>query len=415
MLRRIRIIMIIIFCVILYADILTAAIRPDKEYSDMENRKLAARPAVSVSRFITGKYQKKYEKYVGDQFAGRDRWVNVSSAFQVMSGKKDINGVYIGKDGYLIDGADGPDYDKEQAEENVSCLSSFLNDAADIYGDENVRCLIIPGKMEVLSDKLPDYAAVYDYDNIINDLKDNIDHEDILIDDLGDVLAAHSDEYIYYRTDHHWTSLGAYYAYKKLMEQTKWAVPHTLDYYEREEAFTDFYGTTYNKAHVKCGPDTVELFHSPYDKNVHVNMDDGDIESDSLYFYDEAKDGFNRYNIFFSKNTFKIEADTEADSKKVLLLIKDSFANSLVPFLTEYFDKIVMIDYRYGKTAIGDIMNEYPDITNVLVAFNTEKFVNNTDLAPIADTDHGIGDTATGDAGTSTMEEFDAESFFEGF
>lgn len=407
MLRKIRLFTIIVFCVILYADILTVAVRPVKEYSDMENRRLAAKPEFSLKRFFNGKYQKKYEKYLGDQFTARDKWVDISGRFQVLSGKKDINGVYIGKDGYLLDGADEMNYDKEQADENVTYLSSFLNDVADMYGKENVSCLIIPQKIEVLSDKLPDFAAVPEYNGIIKKLKGKIKYKNILIDNLADVFSDHADEYIYYRTDHHWTTLGAYYAYKRLMEQTNWTNPHQLDYYKREKVFTDFYGTTYNKVHIKTEPDIVELFHSLYDENVYVNMDDGEIESDSLYFAEEAKNSFNRYNVFLLKNTFKIEIDTEADTCKTLLLLKDSFANCLVPFLTEYYDKIIMIDYRYGKTRIGDIMNEYPDISNVLVAFNIEKFIQNTDLDAIADTSSGIK--------SDTMEEFDADSFFDSF
>ena len=207
MLRKIRLFTIIVFCVILYADILTVAVRPVKEYSDMENRRLAAKPEFSLKRFFNGKYQKKYEKYLGDQFAARDKWVDISGRFQVLSGKKDVNGVYIGKDGYLIDGADEIDYDKEQADENVTYLSTFLNDASDMYGKENVSCLIIPQKIEVLSDKLPEFAAVPEYNGIIKKLKDKETFRSIRNDVKEYLKTQNNEEVNIFKSDN-----GKYYA-----------------------------------------------------------------------------------------------------------------------------------------------------------------------------------------------------------
>jgi len=150
-------------------------------------------------------------------------------------------------------------------------------------------------------------------------------------------------------------------------------------------------------------PDSVKLFHSPAENGVHVEMDDGEQETDSLYFPQEAEKGFNRYNVFFGGNTFKIVVTTKAHTGRTLLLFKDSFANCFVSFLLEDYDKIIMIDYRYGKTAAGSIMGQYPEITDVLVMFNTEKFMQNTKLGRMADTD----------GGKSEMEEFNPDDFIE--
>ena len=117
----------------------------------------------------------------------------------------------------------------------------------------------------------------------------------------------------------------------------------------------------------------------------------------------EAKEGFNRYNVFLSKNTFQIEITTKAKTGKTLLLIKDSFANCFVPFLTENYDRIILIDYRYGKLPIGQILDKYEDITDVLVMFNTEKFMQNTKLAGLANAEKK----------KQTLEEFNPDDFLE--
>lgn len=134
-----------------------------------------------------------------------------------------------------------------------------------------------------------------------------------------------------------------------------------------------------------------------------MDMDDGELVAGSVYFPEEAEKGFNKYNIFFSKNTFKIVVTTEAGTGKSLLLVKDSYANCFVPFLAEDYDQIIMVDYRYGKVPVKDIMEQYKDITDVLVMFNTEKFMQNTKLSKLAD----IGKGETG------MKKFNPDDFLE--
>lgn len=132
-------------------------------------------------------------------------------------------------------------------------------------------------------------------------------------------------------------------------------------------------------------------------------MDDGDMISDSLYFKEKALKGFNRYEVFFSKNTFQVEVATKAGTGKTLLLIKDSFANCFVPFLTEDYDRIIMLDYRYGKIPVSRILNIHEEITDVLVLFETEKFMKNTKLEKLADVQAEGGG----------MEEFNPADFLE--
>ncbi len=240
-------------------------------------------------------------------------------------------------------------------------------------------------------------------------LRKKLNSEELLID-LKECLSDHNDEYIYYRTDYHWTTLGAYYAYIRYCEKMG-LTPNELSHYDKQKTYNDFYGTTYNKAHVNVEKDYIELFRTGYDENITVEFD-GE-KYNSMYFFDAASDGFDRYSVFFSKNTFLIDVynNDKSDDKGTLLLIKDSFANSFVPFMLAHYNRIIMIDYRYGRTAIGNILEENDDISDVLVLFNTDKFLENTKLSKLADTYYSE------DGGEivkeNTLEEFDPSMLFE--
>ncbi len=399
--RAIRVILIAIYCALLFGGAAVSLFLPAREYSDQENRELTQKPEFSGKKFLRGKYQKKYETYLSDQFFGRERWVDMAARMQSALGRRDINGVWLGKEGYLVEKQEQSDFDREQVKENTEYLASFLNDAEKKYGKGHVSALLVPSKAEALPDYLPDHvtAPSWHRDTIEKLCRKLSDPE--MVFSPEDILRKHQGEYIYYRSDHHWTTLGAYYAWAAWAEETGLAVARPLEHYHREEAFTDFYGTTYNKAHIRVPADRVELFHTE-EETVEITLDDGS-RSDSMYFRQAATEGFNRYDVFFSGNTFQVEIDTAGKSGRELLVIKDSFANCFVPFLTEDYDRIIMVDYRYGKTPIGRIMEEQGKITDVLVLFNTEKFMQSTGLDKLADTE-GM---------SSTMEEFNMEDFLE--
>lgn len=399
--KKLKILLVVIFVLSLSAGPVASILIPEQDYSDRENRELTDKPEFSAKKFLKGKYQKRYEEWLSDRFVCRDGWSALAANMQAVMGKKEINGVYLGKDGYLLENYRESEFDMDQVQENIESLATFLNDAAEQYGKEHVYCMMIPSKTEALPDKLPRFAEPADTSGVLEALKNRLEHPDHLLY-AGDFLEMHRDEYIYYRTDHHWTTLGAYYAWEGRAE--KMGIPkRDRGDFQRETIFDDFYGTTYNKAQVHVEPDSIELFHCPAEDGVHVEMDDGEQETDTLYFPKEAKKGFNRYDVFFGGNRFKTVVTTEAHTGRTLLLFKDSFANCFVPFLIEDYDRIIMIDYRYGKTAAGSIMGQYPEITDVLVMFNTEKFMQNTKLGRIADTG----------GGKSQMEEFSLEDFIE--
>ena len=355
-------------------------VNPKQEYSDMENRNLQQFPVLSFSNIMDGTFQNQYESYLSDQMFCRDQWVDVYSRLEQLSGKQEINNVYLGRDYYLIEKYTENEFDKDLQKANIDILSNFLDNISAHFGEKHVSCLFVPSKIDVLKNKLPCFAEEYDGNEVVEQIKAEVRNKN-RVQNLADALSQHKDEYIYYRTDHHWTTLGAYYGFCEYERMNAQKVPELKDY-EQELVFDDFFGTTYNKAHTFVKPDEVHIFHTDYE-NVKVNGNNGEFKSDSFYFHEAAKDSFDRYQLFMSKNTGKIEVTTSGKKGRTLLLIKDSYANCFVPFLANEYSKIIMIDCRYTKAKMKHILKQYTDITDVLVLFNIEKFRKDTHLASL--------------------------------
>ncbi|MDD7403574.1 MAG: DHHW family protein [Butyribacter sp.] len=368
------------FIVLLSVVTIWSFVVPQRKYSDLENRNLQQFPKVSVKSVLNGNFQEKYETALADQIFLRDNWVDIYAKLEQFIGKKEINDVYLGKDGYLIEKYEEQDFDKKLEEENIKQLSNFLNVTSQQFGKEHVSCMFVPSKINVLDNKMSVQDKEYDGGKVVEQIQQQVDDKSRVIN-LENILKKHNDEYIYYRTDHHWTTLGAYYGYCAYENMNNRKVAPLKDY-KREVVFDDFYGTTYNKAHTFVKPDEVEIFHTDYE-NVKINMNNDEIKSDTFYFKDVAQKSFDRYQLFFSKNTGKIEIQTSAKNDKTLLVIKDSYANCFVPFLAGEYSKIIMIDCRYTRLKMKTILREYQEVSDILVLFNIEKFRKDTHLTSL--------------------------------
>ncbi|MCD7796536.1 MAG: hypothetical protein LUG95_02665 [Clostridiales bacterium] len=301
---------IAIFCIILSVFTAVSALKPNTEISARERRVLETMPDINSYDIMDGTFQETFENYVNDQFFLRNSWVDFATQMQILIGKKDINGVYIGEDDYLIEKYTDEDFDEEIVENNIYVLADFLNEMTDTYGKETVDFLTVPAKACVLTDYLPENAYSYPEEEITNAICDLLNEPEIHTD-FTETLSEHQDEYIYYRTDHHWTTLGAYYAYAEFADKKGYEV-QPLNAFEKEMVSDSFYGTTYNKLSLSVESDTVEIYHSEAENGITVDQNDGEIVSDSFYFSDMVEDE-DYYQVFFGGNTEKIVITTSAN------------------------------------------------------------------------------------------------------
>ena len=356
----------VIFMVLLLGLAGKEALSHQRTYSPVEKRELQTRPEISITKVLDGKFQKKYESYLRDQFPGRDHWVSFQTDMELFMGKNEIHNVYIGKNHYLLEHYTEKEFDPQQISKNLQALEKFVGKAKQ---NADVHVMMVPTKSWVLREKLPAFAPHYKEQKFYDALQQKLEKEDVLIS-VEPVLDAHKEEEIYYRTDHHWTTLGAWYAY----EQYTKAVGGDLQRAQGKKKFRciskDFYGTTYAKINYARQADKIEIY-EPADKlRVVYNM--GEKKTKTLYDFSFLKTA-DQYSVFTGGNQAVLEITGGIKNGKTLLLIKDSFANSILPFLAEDYEKLVVVDLRQLNVS-GDRLLEMFSPTDILILYNSAQF-----------------------------------------
>ena len=356
----------VIFMVLLLGLAGKEALSHQRTYSPVEKRELQTRPEISITKVLDGRFQKKYESYLRDQFPGRDHWVSFQTDMELFMGKNEIHNVYIGKNHYLLEHYTEKEFDPQQISKNLQALEKFVGKAKQ---NADVHVMMVPTKSWVLREKLPAFAPHYKGQKFYDALQQKLEKEDVLIS-VEPVLDAHKEEEIYYRTDHHWTTLGAWYAY----EQYTKAVGGDLQRAQGKKKFRciskDFYGTTYAKINYARQADKIEIY-EPADKlRVVYNM--GEKKTKTLYDFSFLKTA-DQYSVFTGGNQAVLEITGGIKNGKTLLLIKDSFANSILPFLAEDYEKLVVVDLRQLNVS-GDRLLEMFSPTDILILYNSAQF-----------------------------------------
>ncbi len=360
---------------------------PDADFSAQENRVLASAPEISAENFFSGGLTEQVSDYMADQFPFRDFFVGVKAFSETVQLKGQNNGVIVGSDGYLTARADYP---------NETILKTNLDAAAKFQRaaeKKGISCTaaFVGRKQDVCDRYLPSVYGSYYSDRIWGVLEDITGSNGLSYLNLRDPLRSRAvdGEAVYYKTDHHWTSLGAYYAYVQVMEALGGA-PLALGAFTAEEASRDFYGTTWSAAGVKWAPpDPIVYYHYEDDDAYTMAIQDNTMQFegyagctykerdgkqyaifDSFYVREflEKKD---QYASFLGGNFGYTHIIKNGDGdRQTLLVLKDSFAHSMVPFLARHYD-LILIDLRYYKASMLQFCLEN-DIDQVLMLYNME-------------------------------------------
>ncbi len=349
---------------------------PPKVFSENENRYLAEIPKFTIEKFINGKYMNGIDEYINDQFVIRDKWIEIKVILERAILKPEINSVYFAKEDYLIEKHNYGDVSEELANMNSEYLLEFVKKYSTKLGNDRIKVMLVPTASEVLTDKLPPFAVGLGYDQ--NAYMDHMS-SDILKDsfiDVSDILTEHKDEYIYYRTDHHWTTLGAYYAYDQWAKASGFN-PLPMDQFNIILASNQFYGTIYSKVNTNVKPDIIYLYEVMKDMNYQLTYN---LEDKTNTLYDlkklEVKD---KYSVYMGGNNALVEVQTNNKNARKLLVIKDSFAHSFVPFALNHYEMTYMIDLRYYTGDIDYFVDEN-GITDVLLLYNVMGFVKDINI-----------------------------------
>ena len=359
---------IIVFLGFIAAFFVLRLCLPAREFSERENRYLQLRPEFSLSSLFSGEYTSRFENYSTDQFPFRDTWTTVKARCELFSGKRENNGVYYCGHDVLINRYEAPD--SEFIRENAGYVRELTENI-----DVPVYFALIPGASEIQSALLPLNAP----NDSQRDVIDSAYAESGAISvDMLSTLMSHSDEYIFYRTDHHWTTLGAFYGYNAMRGAIDLS-PADISSYERKTVSEDFYGTAYSSSGFSwVQPDTIETFISDDNSVIITNYNTGVPEASTLYD-ESALAKKDKYTYFLGGNSPRISIETGNENKPSICIIRDSYSDCFVPFLLEEFSRIDLLDLRYFKDSVSSyIADEGFDI--VLVMYSVSNFSSDNNL-----------------------------------
>lgn len=341
----------------------------DERYSEKENRYLAIKPDLDSGNLLNGKYQEDYETYLADKTVFRNKWIEFKTYIELTSLKKDVNGVYFGEDNYLIARQDTDKFETENADRNCEYLEEFV----DNYNKNTDICvMLVPNTSEILKEKLPKYAYNFNETKYINDSYKEIGEDNTV--DVNEILKAHKDEYLYYKTDHHWTTLGAYYAFTEYADKTG----INIEKYTTKLVTDKFYGTMSSKVNLEIEADKVYIYEPDKEEEVSVCYNNSAELKDSLYEM-SALDKKDKYSIFLGGNNPLVQITTNAKNDRKVLVIKDSFAHCFIPFMISGFSKIDVVDLRYYNESIRKMIEE-GGYTDILVLYNVGNFVEDKNI-----------------------------------
>ena len=336
----------------------------DKKFSDLENRNLKQKVEFTFDGFWDNSFQQNYESYVNDQFIFRDSWIDIKSRSEYCLGKIENNGIIYGNNQFLFEKFTS--FDNERFLNNIEAINLFKDKV-----NANISVMVVSNSYEIYSENTPIAAPLVEQESNIKFIYDSLKDTNNI--DLLSVMQNNKEDYIYYRTDHHWTTYGAYLAYKEFINSIG-GTPINIDDLELIRV-EDFYGTYFSKAK----PFNIEPDILTYVDLSGVTMNISGEEYDSIYDYSqlELRD---KYALFLrGNNPLTIVKNHNLNNGKKIVVIKDSYANSLIPFLTQNYEEIHVIDLRTFKEKASDYINNN-EIQDVLVLYNFINFTRDINI-----------------------------------
>lgn len=355
-----------IFMIIWILLILLNFIVPKKEFSEQENRYLTKIPEFSFEDLVSGKYAESLDTYINDHFIFRNFWLKLNSTVTLYTGKTENNGVYIGKDGYLFEKFEYTDREQKNLQKATEVISNFAEKV-----NTPTYFLLVPNSIYINRDKLPNNIQIANQEEIIEEVYNNC-NEQVKTINVINTIEENKNLQLYYRTDHHMTSLGTYILYNEFC-RTANIKPIPLTEYKEEVVSTDFLGTFDSKAQVlNQQTDKIIVYKNDVNQNVEGNYD-GKIYNS--IFNSEYLDKKDKYSYFLNGNNAKVVIKTKVDNNKKLLVIKDSYAHILAQFLCQNYEEIHFIDPRYYNLPLSDYITEN-NITETLFLYNVSNLTN---------------------------------------
>lgn len=359
------------FAVILLGFAVAFLLLPDHSFSEEENRSLRTFPSFSWEKLTSGTFAEEINDYFADQFPMRDALVGLKGVTEIALGKGENNGILLGDNGQLADRL----FDVQLSNGTVATdMDTFdrahVLDA--VNGLNRVNASLQVPFTVLLTGRTVDIAAsAFDYpqDNsfaLIDTVYGNLDESVQNVDTVSLLRKRYENgEYVYFKTDHHWTACGAYYAYAEVMKSFGMEsdiLP--IEAFQRETVSDAFYGTAWSAGGMKfVTPDSMEIWYYGNESAFTVTADGKTLDGFYSTDYLEKKD---KYSVFLDGTHDVVTITMQTDeARPTLLLFKDSFANALAPFLAQHFD-LVLLNLSSTRT-------DYTDVTKYTAQYEADR------------------------------------------
>lgn len=365
----------VVFLIFIYGMALWFLFSPKTDYSSSEKRYLQKFPDTNVEKVLSGEFGSEFETFFADQFPQRNTWVGLNAYTALAEGNNGASGVYNCKNGYLINKPVSTD---NSLDKNVGAVVDFAKTI-----DAPTTVMLVPSTGYIADDVLPTFHDKYNDDEDISKISSTLSKEKIGFVDLRERFKSEykNGSQLYYKTDHHWTTKGAYTGYQELCKAL--GITPIDDSTLKKDSYPDFYGTTYSSSGFwLTPPDNIEIWSNPKnsDKNISVKITEGaNVKtSGSMYFTDHLKED-DKYPVFIDGNHALTEITNTNAKNGTILLIKDSFSHSLAPFLAENYSKVVLVDLRYYKESVSQLVSTY-NPEQVVVLYGIDNLATDTDI-----------------------------------
>lgn len=370
--------LLILSALLLFGITLVNLFWPKRTQIELENRKAAQFPAFSVQGLLDGSWQSSFSTWMQDQFLLRDQWINTQRATdEAVFQKVEEGNILIGQDGWMFTKLfTVDDATQKQLNKNVQAVADF---AANYPG--RVTFLLAPSASVIYEDKLPAGAPMIDENAMLDEIFAKIG-ESASVLDLRQIFTENKEEYLYFKTDHHWTPYGAYLAYQQFCN-LKGLTPFDLNAHEAVTV-EDFQGTHYSATRLwNVQNDSITYY--PLDNPMTIYRITGEAqyepETTENLINTEKFDTRDKYAAFLDGNNgYSV---IEGNGTGSILVVKDSYANSFIPYLTENYAKIGVVDFRNFKYGLDSTIQQ-EGYDQILILYNFQTFISDTNLIYIS-------------------------------
>lgn len=351
---------VVVLCLMLVINLLW----PDTKESTIENRSLQQFPTWSWQNVWDGQYQSSISTWFADQFVGRNVWIHGRYLFLKATQNKKINDVFLAK-GQLIQDSAKPYW--SQINRNIKAINRLAQNTG-----IPTSFVLAPTALSIQKDKIDPAAISYDQNAMTDRIDKKLDTS-IQTVDVRKRLKKHAQEYIYYKTDHHWTSLGAFYAFQALYPEIK------KSDYKQMLVSNSFHGTLSHTTGSVGITDSIHIF-VPKNQPDYLVTNEDDGTRSRTWYHSKAIASNDQYAVFGNGNHALVRLEMDTNAMGHLLLIKDSYANALIPFLIPYYKSITVVDPRYYYGNLHQLI-EQDQIDSMMYVYNVNTFIEDDSLA----------------------------------